>query len=116
MKVENVGGTDLSYASLQLNGELAGGGGTGVVLTARCPRARSRSRPGARTRPGAGRARLGQPVWTFRAERTADSRAPSIQAGLIEVWSPAKCSGPSEVGMSGNSSVCWPGKSTDASP
>lgn len=72
---------------------------------------------GTRPRPGVGdAARLGQPVWTFRAERTADSRAPSIQAGLIEVWSPAKCRGPSEVGMSGNSSVCWPGKSTDASP
>lgn len=57
-----------------------------------------------------------QPVWTFNAVRTADSRAPSIQAGLMDVWSPAKCSGPSDAGTSGNSSVCWPGKSTEASP
>ncbi|OEJ49532.1 hypothetical protein BGK72_00570 [Streptomyces agglomeratus] len=34
--------------------------------------------------------------WTSRAARTADSRAPSIQAGLTEVWQLAKCSGPSE--------------------
>ncbi|GAA2628515.1 hypothetical protein GCM10010307_18510 [Streptomyces vastus] len=32
MKVENVGGTDLSYASLKLDGVLEGGAGTGVVL------------------------------------------------------------------------------------
>ncbi|SCK30508.1 hypothetical protein YWIDRAFT_05648 [Streptomyces sp. SceaMP-e96] len=57
-----------------------------------------------------------RPVWTFNAVRTADSRAPSIQAGLMDVWSPAKCSGPSDAGTSGKSSVCWPGKSTEASP
>lgn len=32
MKVENVGGTDLAYASLKLDGVLEGGAGTGVVL------------------------------------------------------------------------------------
>ncbi|MFE9818886.1 hypothetical protein [Streptomyces sp. NPDC005773] len=32
MKVENVGGTDLSYSSLKLRGKLAGGGPTGVIL------------------------------------------------------------------------------------
>lgn len=37
MKVENVGGTDLSYASLKLNGVLDGGGGTGVVLIGDIP-------------------------------------------------------------------------------
>ncbi|MER7700787.1 MULTISPECIES: hypothetical protein [unclassified Streptomyces] len=37
MKVENVGGTDLSYASLKLDGELEGGAGTGVVLIGDLP-------------------------------------------------------------------------------
>lgn len=37
MKVENVGGTDLSYASLKLNGALEGGTGTGVVLMGDIP-------------------------------------------------------------------------------
>ncbi|WP_406093940.1 hypothetical protein [Streptomyces sp. NBC_01013] len=37
MKVENVGGTDLSYASLRLRGELAGGGPTGVILIGDLP-------------------------------------------------------------------------------
>ncbi|WP_404789203.1 hypothetical protein [Streptomyces pristinaespiralis] len=37
MKVENVGGTDLSYASLKLDGVLEGGGGTGVVLIGGLP-------------------------------------------------------------------------------
>ncbi|MGW2588809.1 hypothetical protein ACWCXC_00840 [Streptomyces sp. NPDC001515] len=32
MKVENVGGTDLSYSSLKLRGKLADGGPTGVIL------------------------------------------------------------------------------------
>ncbi|MEU5368238.1 hypothetical protein ABZ362_04450 [Streptomyces sp. NPDC005951] len=42
MKVENVGGTDLSYASLKLDGVLEGGAGTGVILmgdiTGKCER------------------------------------------------------------------------------
>ncbi|MEN3614230.1 hypothetical protein AAH979_32350 [Plantactinospora sp. ZYX-F-223] len=37
MKVENVGGTDLSYASLKLDGVLDGGAGTGVVLIGSIP-------------------------------------------------------------------------------
>ncbi|MFI6085631.1 hypothetical protein ACIBBB_32520 [Streptomyces sp. NPDC051217] len=37
MKVENVGGTDLSYASLKLNGVLEGGAGTGVILMGDIP-------------------------------------------------------------------------------
>lgn len=37
MKVENVGGTDLSYASLRLRGELADGGPTGIVLIGDLP-------------------------------------------------------------------------------
>ncbi|MFI1223810.1 MULTISPECIES: hypothetical protein [unclassified Streptomyces] len=37
MKVENVGGTDLSYASLKLDGALEGGAGTGVVLIGDLP-------------------------------------------------------------------------------
>jgi hypothetical protein len=37
MKVENVGGTDLSYASLKLDGVLEGGTGTGVVLIGGIP-------------------------------------------------------------------------------
>ncbi|MFJ8858532.1 hypothetical protein ACIRD8_08850 [Streptomyces sp. NPDC102451] len=37
MKVENVGGTDLSYASLRLRGQLAGGGPTGVILIGDLP-------------------------------------------------------------------------------
>ncbi|MEU5283046.1 hypothetical protein AB0G97_03355 [Streptomyces sp. NPDC020755] len=37
MKVENVGGTDLSYASLKLDGVLEGGAGTGVVLIGDIP-------------------------------------------------------------------------------
>ncbi|WP_030543822.1 hypothetical protein [Streptomyces albus] len=37
MKVENVGGTDLSYASLKLKGQLEGGGGTGVILIGGLP-------------------------------------------------------------------------------
>jgi hypothetical protein len=37
MKVENVGGTDLSYASLKLDGVLDGGTGTGVVLIGDIP-------------------------------------------------------------------------------
>ncbi|MEE1736165.1 hypothetical protein PUR49_06520 [Streptomyces sp. BE147] len=37
MKVENVGGTDLSYASLRLRGKLEGGGPTGVVLIGDLP-------------------------------------------------------------------------------
>ncbi|MEU9458656.1 hypothetical protein ACUN29_22520 [Streptomyces sp. WC2508] len=37
MKVENVGGTDLSYASLRLRGKLAGGGPTGVILVGDLP-------------------------------------------------------------------------------
>lgn len=37
MKVENVGGTDLSYASLKLRGELEGGGPTGVILIGDLP-------------------------------------------------------------------------------
>ncbi|RII11225.1 hypothetical protein DSC45_29165 [Streptomyces sp. YIM 130001] len=37
MKVENVGGTDLTYASLKLDGVLEGGGGTGVVLIGDIP-------------------------------------------------------------------------------
>ncbi|MGN5637217.1 hypothetical protein [Streptomyces sp. AC154] len=37
MKVENVGGTDLSYASLKLRGELADGGPTGIVLIGDLP-------------------------------------------------------------------------------
>ncbi|MFD4025614.1 hypothetical protein ACFWRV_19170 [Streptomyces sp. NPDC058576] len=37
MKVENVGGTDLSYASLSLRGALEGGAGTGVVLVGDIP-------------------------------------------------------------------------------
>jgi hypothetical protein len=37
MKVENVGGTDLSYASLKLDGVLEGGAGTGVVLIGEIP-------------------------------------------------------------------------------
>ncbi|MFE7985666.1 hypothetical protein ACFUZA_26355 [Streptomyces cellulosae] len=36
-KVENVGGTDLSYASLKLDGDLEGGAGTGVVLIGDLP-------------------------------------------------------------------------------
>lgn len=41
MKVENVGGTDLSYASLKLDGALEGvlegGAGTGVILIGGLP-------------------------------------------------------------------------------
>ncbi|MGW1816782.1 hypothetical protein ACWCQM_24815 [Streptomyces sp. NPDC002125] len=37
LKVENVGGTDLSYASLKLRGVLAGGQGTGVILIGDIP-------------------------------------------------------------------------------
>lgn len=37
MKVENTGGTDLSYASLKLRGELADGGPTGIVLIGDLP-------------------------------------------------------------------------------
>ncbi|WP_211301536.1 hypothetical protein [Murinocardiopsis flavida] len=37
MTVENVGGTDLAHASLKLNGVLAGGTGTGVVLMGDIP-------------------------------------------------------------------------------
>ena len=37
MKVENVGGTDMSYASLKLDGVLEGGSGTGVVLVGDIP-------------------------------------------------------------------------------
>ncbi|MFD9425668.1 MULTISPECIES: hypothetical protein [unclassified Streptomyces] len=37
MKVENVGGTDLSYASLKLRGKLDGSGSTGVVLIGDLP-------------------------------------------------------------------------------
>lgn len=37
MTVENVGGTDLSYASLKLRGQLEGGSGTGVVLIGDIP-------------------------------------------------------------------------------
>ncbi|UUU27984.1 hypothetical protein [Streptomyces sp. DSM 40750] len=37
MKVENVGGTDLAYASLKLDGVLEGGAGTGVVLIGDLP-------------------------------------------------------------------------------
>lgn len=37
MKVENVGGTDLAYASLKLRGELEGGGPTGIVLIGDLP-------------------------------------------------------------------------------
>ncbi len=37
MKVENVGGTDLSYASLRLRGELADGAPTGIVLIGDLP-------------------------------------------------------------------------------
>lgn len=37
MKVENVGGTDLSYASLKLDGMLDSGGATGVVLIGDIP-------------------------------------------------------------------------------
>lgn len=37
MKVENVGGTDLSYASLKLRGQLEDGGPTGVVLIGDLP-------------------------------------------------------------------------------
>ncbi|MFD4348597.1 hypothetical protein ACFWQ6_27635 [Streptomyces coelicoflavus] len=36
-KVENVGGTDLSYASLKLDGMLKGGGRTGVILIGDLP-------------------------------------------------------------------------------
>jgi hypothetical protein len=37
MKVENVGGTVLSYASLKLDGDLEGGAGTGVILIGDLP-------------------------------------------------------------------------------
>lgn len=37
MKVENVGGTDLSYASLKLDGVLEGGSSTGVILIGDIP-------------------------------------------------------------------------------
>jgi hypothetical protein len=37
MKVENVGGTDLSYSSLKLDGVLDGGAATGVVLIGEIP-------------------------------------------------------------------------------
>uniref|UniRef100_A0AAU3GYP8 DUF4352 domain-containing protein n=1 Tax=Streptomyces sp. NBC_01401 TaxID=2903854 RepID=A0AAU3GYP8_9ACTN len=37
MKVENVGGTDLSYASLKLDGVLEGGSNTGIVLIGGLP-------------------------------------------------------------------------------
>ncbi|MFF1923659.1 hypothetical protein ACFVW8_24185 [Streptomyces sp. NPDC058221] len=37
MKVENVGGTDLSYASLKLRGQLEDGGPTGVILIGDLP-------------------------------------------------------------------------------
>ncbi|MBK1787427.1 hypothetical protein [Prauserella cavernicola] len=37
MKVENVDGADLSYATLKLNGVLEGGSGTGVVLIGDIP-------------------------------------------------------------------------------
>ncbi|GAA2408519.1 hypothetical protein GCM10010433_04010 [Streptomyces pulveraceus] len=37
MKVENIGGTDLSYASLRLRGKLEGGGPTGVILVGDLP-------------------------------------------------------------------------------
>lgn len=37
MKVENVGGTDLSYASLKLDGVLEDGAGTGVILMGDIP-------------------------------------------------------------------------------
>ncbi|MFF2185267.1 hypothetical protein [Streptomyces sp. NPDC058155] len=37
MKVENVGGTDMAYASLALNGVLDGGGSTGVILVGDIP-------------------------------------------------------------------------------
>ncbi|MFF8246252.1 hypothetical protein [Streptomyces griseus] len=37
MKVENVGGTDLSYSSLKLRGKLADGGPTGVILVGDLP-------------------------------------------------------------------------------
>ncbi|MFI6894975.1 hypothetical protein ACIBM4_12750 [Streptomyces sp. NPDC050256] len=37
MKVENVGGTDMSYSSLRLRGKLAGGGPTGVILIGDLP-------------------------------------------------------------------------------
>lgn len=37
MRIENVGGTDLSYASLKLDGVLADGNGTGVILIGDVP-------------------------------------------------------------------------------
>jgi len=37
MKVENVGGTDLSYSSLRLRGKLEGGAPTGVILIGDLP-------------------------------------------------------------------------------
>ncbi|MFI6962125.1 hypothetical protein [Streptomyces sp. NPDC050255] len=37
MKVENVGGTDLAYASLKLDAVLEGGSGTGIVLIGDIP-------------------------------------------------------------------------------
>ncbi|MZD05132.1 hypothetical protein GTW43_08540 [Streptomyces sp. SID5785] len=46
MKVENVGGTDLSYASLKLDGVLEGGGPTGVILIGGLPgKCKSESAP-----------------------------------------------------------------------
>ncbi|MFG2672915.1 hypothetical protein [Streptomyces sp. NBC_00341] len=54
MKVENVGGTDLSYASLRLRGELADGGPTGIVLIGDLPgKCDSESAPSEFTTKGA---------------------------------------------------------------
>ncbi|MDH6109246.1 hypothetical protein P3T36_000018 [Kitasatospora sp. MAP12-15] len=54
--------------------------------------------------------------WTSRKARTADSRAPSIQAGFRLVCSPAKCTRPSTVRVAGCSSCSWPGVKMTASP
>jgi hypothetical protein len=55
-------------------------------------------------------------VATSRAARTADSRAPSIQACFSDVCSPAKWTGPSTDGMSRWNWVSCQGVNTAASP
>lgn len=62
------------------------------------------------------RAGGGQRWWTSRTVRTADSRAPSIQAALRLVCSPAKWIRPSTVRDAGCSSWSWPGVKMTASP
>ena len=53
---------------------------------------------------------------TSRAERTALSSAPSIQAAFMLVWSPAKWALPSTVAVARWCSWSWPGVKITASP